>query len=160
TKAAPDKANIFDPSFPLPPALTAITAYARGFTPTPRAAKNFVIDDFNNPTGTSSRNVPNQSMGLTTYSHGPGSASEDPTQRAATVAWAAPGGFLQVNASDLGRGHDVAAFPTLQFRVFLGCVNGIPTSCGPAPDPTGDVDFSIALANSDGTLSAPVTLKS
>src|SRR5262249_22715425 len=82
------------------------------------------------------------------------------TQRAATVAWAAPGGFLQVNASDLGRGHDVAAFPTLQFRVFLGCVNGIPTSCGPAPDPTGDVDFSIALANSDGTLSAPVTLKS
>jgi hypothetical protein len=151
-----DMAQRFDPSFPLPPDLTAITAYARGFTPTPRAAENFVIDNFDNATGISSENVANQFLGLASYSHGAASTSHDPTQRAATVGWTNVGGFLQVNASDLGVPRTVTAFRALEFRVMLRC----PSVCNSTPDPTGDVDFSIALANSNGRLSSPVTLKS
>jgi hypothetical protein len=62
-----------------------------------------------------------------------------------------------VNASNLGVPRNVSAFRALEFRVLLGCPG---TLCNSPPDPTGDVDFSIALANSYGTLSSPVTLKS
>ena len=151
------QARRFDPSYPLPASLTAITAYARGFTPAPRAAMNFVIDNFDKATGTSSRNVANQSSGLTSYSHGAASSSHDVTQRAAAVGWSTAGGFLQVNASNLGVPLDVTAFRALEFRVMLRCFGSL---CSSTPNPTGDVDFSIALANSNGTLSTSLTLKS
>jgi hypothetical protein len=92
----------FDPSYPLSPTLTAITGYARGFTPAPRAAMNFVVDNFDKSTGISSENVANQSSGLVTYSHGAASSSHDSTQRAAMVGWSEVGGFLQVNATNTG----------------------------------------------------------
>ncbi len=155
----PSQARRFDPSFPLPASLTSITEYARGFTPTPRSSQNFIIDNFDKATGTSSENVANQSSGLSTYSHGSGSPSDDVTQRAATVSWTSPGPstFLQINASNIGVPLDVSSFPTLQFRVALQCSG---TLCSSSPSPGGDVDFSIALVNSDNSLSTPITLKS
>jgi hypothetical protein len=153
----PSKARRFDPSFPLPSALTAVTAYARGFTPTARASQNFVVDNFNKATGTSSENVPNQSSGLTQYIHGAASSSHDSTQRAASVNWSSSGGFLQVNAAAVGNSVDVSNFRTLQFRVALRCFGAL---CSSSPDPTGDVDFSISLVNGDDTRSAPIALKS
>jgi len=150
-------ANRFDPSYPLPASLTSITAYARGFTPTPRAGSNFVIDNFEKATGVSSRNIANQFSGLAAYSHGGAGSSHDATQRVALINWNAPGGFLQVNAAATGAGFDVSTFRSLEFRVMLRCSGSI---CSSPPAATGDVDFSVALANADGTRSAPLTLKS
>ena len=153
--ATPILARIFDPSYALPAAMTAVTQFARGFTPAPRRARNFIIDDFNRATGTSSKGFANQSSGLTQYVHGAASPTHDSTQRAAAVNWSTPGGFLQMNASAVGA--DVSLFRSLEFRVALRCFS---TLCSSSPKPTGDVDFSISLANGDGTFSSPVTLKS
>jgi hypothetical protein len=153
------QANRFDPSYPLSASLTSITSYARGFTGTPRSSQNFIIDNFNKATGTSSASVANQSSGLSHYSHGSAGFSHDSTQRAATVGWSTSSGtkFLQTNASAAGVPLNVSSYLTLEFRVALQCTGSL---CSSSSDPTGDVDFSIALANSDGTLSTPITLKS
>jgi len=155
--ARPQKAQIFDPSYPLPARLTSVTAYARGFTPSPRASGNFIVDNFDKATGTSSESVPDQSQGLNQYSHGSASFSDDVTQRAAAVSWSQKGGFLQTNATASGTAADISGYSALEFRVALRCSG---TLCSLPSDPTGDVDFSIALADKDGDLSAPVTLKS
>jgi hypothetical protein len=151
------KAHIFDPSYPLPAKLTAIAAYGRGFSPAPHAQENFIVDNFDKATGISSENVANQASGLSQYFHGQAGGEDDPTQRAATINWNTAGGFLQVNATNAGSTLDVSSYPALEFRVALRCFGAI---CTTAPDPSGDVDFSIALSNGDGNLSAPVVLKS
>ena len=152
-------ANRFDPSYPLTASLTSITDYARGFTATPRSSQNFIIDNFDKATGISSKNVANEFSGLTQYSHGSAGFSHDSTQRAATVGWSTSSNtkFLQTNASSVGVPLNVSSYSALEFRVALQCTG---TLCSVNPDPTGDVDFSIALMNSDQTLSVPITLKS
>lgn len=156
-RAHPQKAKFFDPSYPLPGRLAGVTAYARGFTPAPRAAENFIVDNFDKATGTSSENVPDQSQGLSHYFHGAATHSDDDTQRAAAVSWTQKNGFLQVNATAQGSGVDVSAYAALEFRVALSCSGSL---CSLPSDPTGDVDFSVALADRNDTLSAPVALKS
>ncbi len=155
----PGLGNRFDPSYPLAAALTAVTQYARGYSPTPRSSQNFVVDNFDRTTGTSSANVANNSAGLTTYSHGSAGFSHASQQRAATVSWgtAGAGKFLQTNASQPGVPINRSGFLALEFRVALQCSGSL---CSASPSSTGDVDFSIALADADGTLSTPVTLKS
>jgi hypothetical protein len=150
------KARMFDPSYPLSAKLTAVTRYARGFSAAPRSQDNFIVDNFDKATGTSSENVPNQSSGLSQYIHGAGSDNDDFTQRAATVSWTSAGGFLQVNAADKKHAVDVTNFPALEFRVALRCTGA---TCTKNPDPTGDVDFSIALADDNDSLSSAVVLK-
>jgi hypothetical protein len=154
--ANPAKARMFDPSYPLSAKLTAVTRYARGFSPAPHAQDNFVVDNFDRETGTSSEGVPDESAGLSQYLHGAGSPNDDSSQRAASVNWATQGGFLQVNAAAAGSSADVSAYPALEFRVALRCSGLV---CSTDPDPTGDVDFSIALADKNDALSTPVILK-
>lgn len=153
----PKFGRIFDPSYLLPTTMTSITQYARGFTPSPRTALNYVVDDFNNATGTSSKGVANQSSGLTQYIHTNPGGSHDTTQRAAAVNWNTTGGFLQVNASAAGVPVNISTYRTLEFRVALRCFGSL---CTLPPSATGDVDFSIALANSNGTFSTAIALKS
>jgi hypothetical protein len=52
---------------------------------------------------------------------------------------------------------NLSGYLALEFRVALQCSGSL---CSASPNPTGDVDFSIALANSNGTLSSPLRLKS
>lgn len=150
------KARIFDPSYPLPAKLVAVTPYQRGFTAAPRAADNLIVDNFDQATGTSSEGVPNQSHGLVQYNHGFAGHSDDGTQRAAALSWSSSGGFLQVNAAKSGHSIDASAFPALEFRVALRCSGNL---CSLPSDPAGDVDFSVALADADNTLSTAVVLK-
>lgn len=154
--AKPSKAVFFDPSYPLSSKLTAITQYARGYSPAPHSAENFIVDNFDKSTGTSSEGVPDDSSGLSQYVHGAASSSDDFTQRAAAIGWNSTGGFLQVNAASKGSSVDVTDYPALEFRVTLRCFG---TLCTSNPDPTGDVDFSIALADAHDNLSSPVILK-
>jgi hypothetical protein len=72
------------------------------------------------------------------------------------VSWSQAGGFLQVNAAPSGQSIDASAYPALEFRVALRCAGAL---CSHPFDPTGDVDFSVALAGAGDTLSAPVVLK-
>ncbi|MBV9570551.1 MAG: hypothetical protein JO056_04840 [Alphaproteobacteria bacterium] len=155
-KAKPKKAKLFDPSYPLSSKLTKVTAYARGFTPAPHTADNFIVDNFDKSTGTSSEGVANQSSGLTQYLHGSGSSNDDSTQRAAAINWSAKNGFLQVNAANKNNSIDISSYPALEFRVALRCFGSL---CNSNPDPTGDVDFSIELANANDDLSSAVALK-
>lgn len=155
----PGRGNRFDPSYPLATSLTSITAYARGYSGTPRSSQNLVVDNFDKATGTSSANVANETAGLSTYSHGSAGGNHDATQRAASVVWgtAGVGRFLQTNASAAGVPRNATSFQALEFRVALQCSGSL---CSSNPAAGGDVDFSIALADADGTLSTPVTLKS
>ena len=153
------QAKRFDPSNPLPTSLATVTSYARGFSATPRSSQSLIVDNFDKGTGTSSANVANDSSGLTSYSHGSAGFSHSSSQRAASVSWGTGGSsrFLQTNASAIGVPIDVSPYLALEFRVALQCSGSL---CSSSPTPGGDVDFSIALANSDATLSAPLTLKS
>lgn len=150
-------ARRFDPSQALPATLTSVTNYARGYTPTPHASRNFVIDNFDRPTGTSSRGTINISSGLTQYEHGQASMSQDSAQRAAAIQWNKSGGFFQLNAAEGSFGIDVSYFKALEFRLMLRCFGSL---CVNPPDPSGDLDFSIALVDMDSRLSNPITLKS
>jgi len=154
----PSRASRFDPSYRLDATLTSVTQYARGYSATPRSSQNLVVDNFDRGTGTSSANVANSSAGLTTYSHGSAGSSHASQQRAATVSWgtAGAGRFLQSNASQSGVPINLSGFLALEFRVALQCSGSL---CSASPNPTGDVDFSIALVRSDGALSSPIRLK-
>jgi hypothetical protein len=154
------RALSFDPSYPLNKTLPRTTTYARGFTPTPVQAANFVVDNFDRTTGTSTEGVANESHGLQTYQHGPaGASAHEPTQRAALLRWttAGAGTWFQTNATAAGASVNVSGYPALEFRVMLQCPS---PGCVARVAKGGDVDFSIALANAAGALSAPVTLKS
>ena len=151
-----DQARIFDPSFQLPLNLTAITQYARNYRASLMAGSSFTIDDFSNATGTSSNGVANAASGLNLYRHGDAGFSHDLVQRAASVKWKGSGGFLQLNAVLPNAPLDVSAFSTLGFRIALKCFGKL---CANPTDPTGDVDFSVALAMADGAFSAAVALK-
>lgn len=153
----PALARRFDPGHGLPAALTAITTYARGYSPAPSDPENFILDDFDKPTGISSRETANQSSGLTQYEHGRAGNNQDDSQRAAAIQWDRAGGFLQVNAVDAGGGMDVRRFRTLEFRVMLRCFGDL---CGQLPDPRGDLDFSIALVGGNAGLSKRISLAS
>lgn len=149
-------ARRFDPSYPVPRVLASETTYARGFTRSPRSSQNFVIDNFDQPTGTSSRNVANESSELSHYEHEQAGENQDSTQRAAAVRWRGAGGFLQVNGA-AGEGLDVGNYRALEFRVMLRCFGKL---CASPSDPTGDVDFSISLVDANATVSESVALKS
>ena len=60
----PPQETLFDPSYPIPAALTAVTQFARGYAAAPNPAQNLVVDDFGNSTGTSTGRFANQSGGL------------------------------------------------------------------------------------------------
>lgn len=158
--ALPGRALDFDPSYPLDTALPRTTTYARGYTATPRAEANLVIDNFDRPTGQSTSGAANDSNGLAAYAHVPaGQSAHEAPQRAALLGWeaAAPGRYLQVNAAASGSGRDASAYGALEFRIMLQCPS---PSCVATASKGGDVDLSIALADANGGLSAPVALKS
>lgn len=152
----PGRALSLDPSYPVPSGIAAITQYSRGIALGPAPGLNLVVDDFDRPTGQSSSGNANQSAGLSTYSHGAAGASHDVNQRAASLSWQVPGGFLQLNAAPPGGGLNASSERAIEFRIALKCFGNL---CQAAPAPDGDVDFSIALVNGDGTLSTPVGLK-
>jgi hypothetical protein len=156
----PDKkrilGRIFDPSYPLPSPLPSITQYARGYRAALTPGETFTVDDFSNSTGTSSNGIANLVSGLARYRHRRAGYSHDPVQRAALVRWQAPGGFLQLNAAAPDTPADVSAYKSLGFRIALECFGKL---CESDPNPTGDVNFTIALANADGSFSDALALK-
>jgi hypothetical protein len=149
-------ARMFDPSYPLPSSLTDITLHARAHTPTPRKGQSFIIDDFENVTGVSSRGFNNAWGGLTMLANGGAGRGHDPVQRVAEIAWAAPGGFLQLNATAPGTRRDVSGYEALQLRVTPRCVM---LACPFVSNADGDLNLSVALVTGKGRLSKAVPIK-
>jgi hypothetical protein len=155
----PALARLFDPSYPLPPSMTSLTLYDRMFSASPRASENFVIDNFDKPTGTSTRNVPNEAQNLRTYAHVSSPGWQDSLQRAASVRWSGAGGSLTVSAAGYAQGVDVGPYKSLEFRVMASCLEA--SQCQTTqPTPAGDIDFSIRLTDASGQQTFPVSLKS
>lgn len=155
--ANPRLAQRFDPSVPLPATLDQVTDYARGYSAGPRAALNYVLDNFDQATGTSSRGLANQWARLDTYSHGGIGDSHDYGQRAARVVWSRTGAYLQIHGAPTGETFSADGYRALEFRVAVSCDT---TPCGDMPAADGDVDFSIALIHGNAGMSAPIDLKS
>jgi hypothetical protein len=147
----------FDPSRALPRGLSTITYYARGHSASLQADANFIIDDFTQETGFSSRGAHNVAHRLDSYVHANAGSSHDPSQRAATVEWSANGAYLEVNAADTRVRLERGDYASLEFRVKLECSD---TLCSQPINPTGDVDFSIQILNGKSRPSSPVNLSS
>lgn len=154
-RKTPIFAKRFDPSQPIPRELSAITYYARGHSNSLRPTPNFIIDDFTQETGISSRGAGNVAYQLDSYAHGNAGSSHDATQRAATLEWSANGAYFQVNAADTRVRLNRDDYASLEFRVKLECFDAL---CSQTINPAGDVDFSIRIVNGDGRLSLPVNL--
>ena len=141
----------FNPQYDLPAALTAITRVDRGYSDSANSSITHVFEDFTGVTGTSSYGFPNDSSGIM-INHS-GVANHDPVQRAGIIIWSSAGGFFQTNWTDVGVGSDISTYKTLDLRVsrLFSDLNGAIDSV---------TDFSIQLAQADGTFSSPVHLAS
>jgi len=141
----------FDPEYDLPSGLSSITRVDRGYTDSPSSSITTVFEDFTKVTGTSSAGFPNDASGIT-ISHG-GVPNHDTVQRAALITWSTAGGYFETHWTADGVGNDISGYVTLDLRVSrrFDTLNGAVDSL---------TNFSIQLAQADGTLSSPVQLSS
>jgi hypothetical protein len=136
--------NLFDPRVQNPGADPRVD---RGHTPASNANYAFPLEEFSQPTGTSTWGQPNQHSGIT-ISHG-AVPNHDPGLRGATISWS--GGtsstFFQSNFVAVGSGFNLSSYSYLDLRV----TRQFNTSLNPA-----DTSFGVALVNADGSLSSLV----
>jgi len=141
----------FNPQYDLPNGLSSITRVDRGYTDSPSSSVTRVLEDFTGVTGTSSFGFPNDASGITIF-HG-GVPNHDPVQRSALITWTAPAGYFETHWTAAGSGNDISGYVTLDMRVSrrFDDLNGGANTV---------TNFSIQLAQADGTLSSPVQLSS
>jgi len=137
----------FNPQFALPETVTAITRIDRGYTSSPNTAITKVLEDFNQPTGTSSAGFPNLTSNITiTHDMVP---EHDSSLRAGAISWSQAGDdvYFQSNVAAAGQGIDISSYKTLDLRVDNQEFSSTPT------------DLSVALVLADGSLSRSVSLQ-
>lgn len=135
---------IFDPSSPVPSALSTVTRVDRGFTPSPDTSFTQRLEDFINATGTSSFAQPNDSSGITvTHTTLP---EHDSSLRGGSISWTSGGAntYFQTNFAPIGLGFSLVPYNTLDLRVDLASspLNVTPTT-----------DFSVQLVNAQNQRS-------
>jgi hypothetical protein len=140
----PSQNAIFDPTNPLPSALTSVTRVDRGFTLSPDANVTLRLEDFVNPTGTSTFGQPNDASGLD-ITHGP-LPEHDSELSGGTITWMSGGTntFFQTNFAPIGSSISLTQYGTLDLRVDLASssLNVTPTT-----------DFSVQLVNAQNRAS-------
>ncbi len=138
---------LFNPSFPLPEEVVAVTSIDRGFTISPDAAATVILEDFSEATGTNTYGYLNDYQHIE-ICHAP-VKNHDPSQRAAKITWSSnTDTFFQTNCAETGTGYDISSgFKTMDFRVSRQVRAN-------APNETSD--FTIQLIHADGAPSAPV----
>lgn len=142
--------RLFDPQFPLPPSLAALTRVDRGMTPTPDEEVTLLLEDFFGPTGTSTSGVPNDASHIT-IEHGP-LPEHDPLQQGARISWTSAGEdiWLQMNFAPPGEGLSLKSYATLDFRI-----DRAPSGLNSYFEPT---HFSVQLVDAEGGLSEPLDI--
>jgi hypothetical protein len=157
----PEYNRNFNPQFELPASVTSITRVDRGYTDSPDSSLTAIFDDFTGPTGFNSHGPANSSNNVSVfYGH---VANHDPAQQfAALVSWNGPGAdtFFQSNWTNLNKGVNASSFGTLDFRVSRQCADPTDLLCNKQSNWFNfETNFSIRLADADGTLSSPVQLR-
>jgi hypothetical protein len=85
----------------------------RGYTPGLGTATSRMLEDFINPTGTSSFGIANVHSNIeVNHDVIPEHAS---SLRAANISWASPGGFLQTNFANVGSGMNLTSYQCSTF---------------------------------------------
>jgi hypothetical protein len=156
----------FDPRFQLPDVVTSVARIERGFIASPNSHVTRLLEDFDQPAGTSQFGVPNQTSNVTVehvevVEHGipflfldaVGTVVPLPAfLRAGRITWERAGGdvFFQINFANPGSGLDLSRYATLDFRVDRETPARTPLN------PDGPSNFHAQLVAADGTLSAPV----
>ncbi|RYZ03366.1 MAG: hypothetical protein EOO73_28310 [Myxococcales bacterium] len=128
---------LFDPAFPLP----VDYRVDRGYHPGSSSGVNLLLEDFINPTGTSSYDLANETGGTLTLTHG---------ERRAFVSniVASPNTFFQTNFAPVGSGFDLTSYDFLDVRADRLGDFTVP----------GVVSFGIQLVNEDDSRSSPVSI--
>ncbi len=137
-------ATHFDPAHPLPKWVTELTRVDRDFIPTFDARWLERLEEFVQPTGTSTRHQTNEARGINIeHIHA--------TPFHAKVAWtkASTETFLQLNWTALGEGQSPENYASFDFRILRQ------TQHSGSKEPT---DFSIYLVDDQNRLSQPVRL--
>lgn len=138
----PEMGRLFDPSYLVPGALTSITRIDRDHVYTFDRTYSVVVDDFDQPTGTSSCHKMNGASGIKVSNE----ITDVPSR--AKLSWTSPSRhhFMQLNWEDKGQGRDVSGFTSLDLRV------------GRPEDVVKEAatEFSIALVDSNNKLTKAV----
>ncbi len=141
--AQPAMGRLFDPSYLIPSDLSKITRVDRDHIYTFDRTFSAVVDDFDQPTGTSSSHKTNASSGVDVENE----LSTMPPREIVTWTTASANNFVQLNWADAGQGKNVSGYTSLDLRVGrqLDQIKEAPTL------------FSIALVDSKGRVSTPVS---
>jgi len=118
----------------------------RGYSPGLSTAQSKMLEDFLNPTGTSSYGLPNEQPNIT-LAHT--DLPEHFDMKGADLAWSAPGGYFQTNFATAQLPFNLTSYQLLDVRVD----RAFDPLNGAAP-----TDFQIQLVKSNGALSAPVSI--
>lgn len=133
--------NNFNPLYALPSIVTHTTQVDRDFTPSPAQSENGVVEDFDKETGINSSGNANLSSSIQ-IEH----IDLQKPQRAARISWQAASSQTFFEAVWDKSGRNIQDFMTLDFRVRR--TENLRTD--------KVVDFSIALEDASGVLSAKI----
>ncbi|WP_437938196.1 cellulose binding domain-containing protein [Sorangium sp. So ce341] len=136
---------LFDPAFPFPDVPYRVN---RGYHPGGDATYSLLLEDFINPTGTSSYGLPNSIGGTISVEHTMVS-QHDPSHRGARIHGVVAGSstFFQSNWSAAGTGFDLTGYDYLDLRADVGWRS----------DPIS-ATFLVELVNADDSRSSAVAI--
>lgn len=136
---------LFDPAFPFPDVPYRVN---RGYHPGGDSTYSLLLEDFINPTGTSSYGLPNTTGGTISVEHITLSG-HDPSHAAAWIHDVVAGSstFFQSSWSTVGTGFDLTGYDYLDLRADRGS----------GSDPTA-ASFLVELVNADDSRSSAVAI--
>ncbi len=142
--------RLFDPRFPVPPSLAALTRVDRGMTPTADEEITLRLEDFLGPTGIGTSGLPNDASNIH-IEHGP-LPEHDALLQGARISWTSAGEdtWFQANFTRPGQGLSLTSYATLEFRVDRA-PSGLNSYFEPA-------HFSVQLVDAEGGLSEPLDI--
>jgi hypothetical protein len=144
----------FDPRYPA----VASPNIDRGYTPSPNSLYSRVLEEFWNPTGTSTFGVANTTSGVITVEHAR-VPQHDLSLRGARIYWwgAGESQFFQTN---FGQDVDLSSFSYLDLRLARTDVTPTDDFIGSWLNLVEPTNFEVRLVKRDGTLSGPVEIAS
>jgi hypothetical protein len=162
----PALATLLNPDVRLPAFVRQVTRIERGYTDTPDQRVSLRFEEFDRFTGRNTHGALNNAVGVKVEHGIIGDFTHDPNQRVAAIGWnnrgasrAAGSIYFQTNWTAPGSSRDVSAYRVLEFRISQRCPF-VGDCFQPSPlNPPGQLDLSIRLVRSDGTLSGSIPLR-
>lgn len=151
-QGTPKLAQLLDPQYGLPSAITDITRVERAYSDSSSDVHNIILEEFNKAVGTSTLGFPVTAEGISLKYQ---KVSEHASSiKAAAITWESDDeeniGYFQTEWAAEDEGIDLSQMTTLSFRISRQS-----NKLNPAKEPT---NFSINLLGPDGTLSNALQL--